>query len=420
MKRILKNQLQVITDNILTLETIANIGFAVLINVILISRLGLVEYGKYSVNIALTILLSATNLGATQLIPNWIMKKEIDGKIFNLIIAQILITLFFGIAILYVTYNIAPMSKTSVLSKQTFYIIFNCIALYVDDIIHTRWRIGKFATLSAVISVIVKIIIIIYTALIIPKSGEEAFRLITTLIVIFSMVKIIALTITDNKSSRPRLSKIQQVVRDSYAVWLSNLSNSLFNGMGRVILGNAYGPIILGHLTLVSQITGAVQAIISSFVISKIKEEYEKSTRMALNAYKKIKKQTLITFLLLFFSNFIFGIYHLNNLQSVNLTFYSEIYILGIVLAITIITSMPMSVVPEFVIAQFEGKQSSIAKANLLFATAGVLLMLLAGNFENFSIYVVYIMAAVTFASITFTRIHVKRILSDDLNKPNY
>ena len=360
-------------------------------NVFLLHKIGLSEFNRYALYLSYTIIINSLNLGLQLKIPNWLLNDGGKIKVLLAFVVQIVITIISLIFICLIRIFFPWLEFVPELGICIVAFLF-VLSQQIDELFHTYCRIDDFEKHSFIYNLISKIGVLSIIVFMNLGSAYSYFKCISLFVFSISFFKLITFVKLNSFSSylcenlRGKKSSIVEIVFESRSTWLSNISNSLFNGMGRVYLAAITPAGILGIYTLTSQVFVTIQALLSLHIIHLMKSISFK------NAVRKLGKNRWKLNLVgigLFSLGFAYAFYMLrvSNENSLN-----SLEISGLCFCIVSTVIMPIFSLQKFIILQLWGHLDQILFFNLKLALLSLFLLTLIFNFLDYKIFILLIM----------------------------
>jgi hypothetical protein len=361
----------------LALESIINISFSVILHATVLILLGSSGYGNFAVGLTIVAILSASALGTSILLPNWIsLHLDTERRLRDAILLQIMIGLT-GALLFSLGYTVAREFFWSAIGV-TIQLIFAAAVLFVsqqvDESLQMYWRLtgNEYRALKYSFSGKIFILLVLSLTVTVTHSGALIFNIFG---LSASMVALFKLKMFSKTTGLA----ILQLPRDSItllnahmSVWMGNVSNMIFNGVMRMLLGQQLGKDILAMLTLASQAGAAANnfmyALSLKSIIKRTDKSYQDKTDLLLfnknvsSARFIFGASVVLTALILWWSFFY--------KKSIAIDGKTAFHIL-----IPIVLSLNLSVlsVPHFQLCQKHGKIGDISIFNFKLSIIGIM-----------------------------------------------
>lgn len=365
----------------LVFEAGLNLSYALFINIILLFILTTESYSFYALGITAAAIASLTSVGVQTLVPEYYAQDHIpEQKIWFGIQFQLFLVIFYILLFIVIPNNILNgIFENIVITKK----LIICSSLYffsqcTDDAIHILLRISQRASLSLKISILCKITFFstavcsaIYTA-----DGYTVFFILTILMNLTTALKFIFIIIPRVEIKFISFKAFPSLLNHFSSVWLGNVSNTIFNGVMRIVIGDTYGTKIIGIMTIASQIGTAFSVLTSSLTLNIVLESWKNSvTNQDLKIkFSAAKKRSIFLSLICFIVtlsaiSFIFYFKDDENFSIYNL-FY-------LIMPLSVAYSVSVFNCPYYQICQFYGRVRYISLANFIFGLGGLGAMVL-------------------------------------------
>ena len=158
------------------------------------------------------------------------------------------------------------------------------------------------------------------------------------------------------------------------SVWIGNISNTIFNGVMRIFIGDTYGTKVIGIITIASQIGTAFSVLTGSITLNIVLQAWKNSrTTQELKILFSAAKRRSIALSLICFIVTIFVISFIFYFKDgENYSIYSLFYL---IFPISLVYSLSVFNSPYYQICQFYGRVRYISLANFIFGSAGLAAM---------------------------------------------
>lgn len=397
----------------LIFEAGLNISFAIILNITLLIILNTDSYGMYALGITASSVASLTSVGVQSLVPEYYNSEGNPlKKIFLGLQLQAVLVIFYVIIVASVPSSMFQSLSESIGFSKTI-LIASAVYFYsqsADDAIHVLLRISTRETLSLKISIVSKSLFFMSAifAAIFFRDGVDVFYVLTFTYFCNSIIKIIFIIVNKSSMVFLKVSNIVNLFDNFFSMWLGNLSNTIFNGIMRIVIGDTYGVKIIGLMTIASQIGSAFAALTSAITLkpvqkasmnSKASDEFFKtfSSASLYSVFSSALCAGTTTVLLSYFLYFRSG----ENFSIASLTF--------IIIPLSIVYSASVLSVPYYQACQFYGKVKYVSYSNFVIAMSGLGLVLVLTYKFNSNVLLNLIFMAVGVLSAFFIIIILNR-----------
>jgi O-antigen/teichoic acid export membrane protein len=365
----------------LILEAGLNVSFAIVINITLLLILNTENYGMYALGITASSVASLTSVGIQSLVPEYHSGQgKSEDKIFIGLQLQALLVLFY-VTILFLIPSSIFVGLTENIGISKLILIASAIYFYsqsADDAIHVLLRISERENLSLQISVTSKLLLLIFAILssIFFKDGIMVFHVVTFSYFSISLIKILFIILLKSNFILINYSNIKELLHNFFSMWLGNLSNAIFNGIMRIVIGDNFGVKIIGLMTIASQLGSAFAALTSSITLKRVQKAsiHSKTSQEFFATFKTARIYSTFAFAFCASTTTVILSYFLYFRSGENFSLAS---LISVIIPLSVVYSVSVLSVPYYQACQFYGKVKYVSYSNFILAFFGLGLVLL-------------------------------------------
>lgn len=374
----------------LAIESVAVTFSSLVTHALIILLLGLNGYSDFALGLTVSAFFSFINLSTSMLLPYWIVKyDDAPKKIIDALNFQIFIGILVSSISLIIFFTLSlNLSSLTILSA-----IFLLISQQIDEALHVYWRLTNHEYLSLKYTLISKILIITLITLVssITHSGYYTFIIMSLSISLISIVKLTIFLRTTSISIIFLPKEYKKLVSNHLHLWMGNLSNSIFNGAIRIVLGEHLGKSILGMLTLATQVGTSLNGL-----------TYSLTQRIIFNEINTNKKAVNISIAIFILSTLII----LSILSTIFLleedAKHGIEWLLIIAIPISLSVSIPILTIPYFQKVQKTNHIGKIYIFNFWLSITGLLLIFIGIYIFHINAFLLWINFSIYLLSSTY------------------
>jgi O-antigen/teichoic acid export membrane protein len=359
---------------LLLAESVITIGYALILNVSLLYFLESTNYGLYAIGLTATAVAGLTAIGIQTLVPEYLAGSEnIEDKIWQGIKLQGILVSIYSILIVLIPQSLINIvfNKIDVTKSLILFAGLYFYAQSIDDAIHVFLRTTSRARLSLILTGGSKLVILavcIYFSIKL-KDGSRLFEILAVVFFLATAIKIMFLIYPLRKKNSLMPTMTKDLISGYSSMWLGNVSNALFNGVMRLIIGESQGVRVIGMLAIASQIGSAFSSLTGALTLSRVMQGWKMSlTFFELN--KNLRRMfilsTILAIICFVVTVAILRFYYLEGSEIIN-TRNS----VSVVISISLAFSFSVLVLPFYQACQFYGKAKYIAQYNFILALLG-------------------------------------------------
>lgn len=373
----------------LAIEAGINLLSALALHAIVFSLLGTEEYSNYAVGLTIGAVASISALGIPILMPEWIARRDSRGTLLaNAFLTQFIASAFFAAATA-IIYALFPGIFGSGLGVTGALIIAAGVYVFaqqVDEGAHVYFRVTGREFHSLIASLLTKALILL-TALgvgLATGSGMAVYKAAATILLLASVAKAISVVVLENSGGRVTFV-MREVIACYREVWLGNVSNMLFNGIIRLVIGENVGKLALAMLVLAYQVSIAASSMVGAFSLRLVMAAVDNYNGAGVESVRKAK---VIAFSASVFSSTATFIVSVHMFYDSNFAGLSTADILTLIAPLSTVFALSVLTIPYYQICQFRGVVRRIALINFFNAvlgTAAVLVIDYLGEARSFA-----------------------------------
>jgi O-antigen/teichoic acid export membrane protein len=257
---------------ILFVDSFVNLFYSLAVHFLLLFILRPSDYALFTIGLTLTSIYSVLSLGIPQLAPSlFMLRTEWSKKLkilifeqFKLVFALSAFAFLILMASLYYGFNLQYNYSYFIIASSLLF-----LSIQFDEIVHIYFRCSENEGTSLLYSCASKIIILSSTIIssLLINSGLLVFLVYSTVYFVVTLCKL-SKVVNYFEDIRDLISPIRfselYLQKD---LWLGNVSDMLFNGISRLVVGAAYGEIYVAVLSLSNQMGSASSRLIAAVTL---------------------------------------------------------------------------------------------------------------------------------------------------------
>jgi O-antigen/teichoic acid export membrane protein len=374
---------------------------SVISNIALLRKIGLQEFNHYAMYMSFGIIFNSLNIGLVLKLPFWIKtgenKKNVIIGVFTQMGWSLVLFCLIGLAKIFLPFIFLPSVDICLL------LLLLILSQQIDELFHANCRLDGLERASLLTNLVSKlgVLFIIYFS----TSVRANYYFISTTFFLFtvSFIKIIGYVVYffDRAYFKNFLFSVLEISKVSKTTWLSGLSNSIFNGIGRVYLGYSSPVGALGIYTIYSQIFAIIQSVATIYLQQIYKT-------LNVNIIKDVKVPFVSLFRIALVLLFLVGIaFSLNSMlkNDYSLIDFLEYSILSILILLIIMS--PIFSLSKFILLQNRDSIDSVLYVNVLLALVGLIAMTIIFYFFKLAVLLLLVM----FLVVTISNLYIQKEL---------